>query len=95
MSKLPKFKVGQKVRFKSHKELKLIGQRWSIKIDDDFEYSTEIFTIGGIELIEYLSIDNGYYYTLNEYHKISHTDYAFSEEFFQVAYKLDDRFKGL
>ena len=94
---MSKFKVGQKVRFKSHKELKLIGKRWGIKIGDDFKYSTEVFTIMVVESVCYLSreLDNGYYYNLNEYHKISNINYAFSEEFFQPAYKLDDRFKGL
>ena len=96
-----KFKVGQKVRFKSHEELRQIGIISSIKVDSNFRYSGKIFTISDIlyNTIEAFNKVIGYYFRLEEYNDIEKSNlpngFWYHEDFFQSVYKLDDKFKGL
>lgn len=76
----PKFKVGQRVRFKSHEELKQIGRRINIQVDIDFKYTNKILVILGIN-----NLTPGY--NVNWYH------WNYHEDFFQPVYELDARFK--
>ena len=81
-----KFKVGQKVRLKSHEELRQIGTRLYIKVGTNFKHTSEVLTIGSV---------NSTTYSINEWKSFSFGDYNFHEDFFQPAYELDDKFKEL
>ena len=83
-------KVGQKVRFKSYEELKRIGERHGIKVDRDFIYSTKVFTLRESAIVF------GNSYRVKEWQQLDgRNDWSYHEDFFQPAYKLDDRFKEL
>lgn len=83
---MDKFKVGQKVRLKSHEELRRIGERLYIKVDTHFKHTSEVLTIDSVNITTY---------NINEWESFSVGDYNFHEDFFQPAYELDDKFKEL
>ena len=99
MDKLPKLKVGQKVRFKSNEELKRIGERWSVEVNTDFKYFHGVLTIKGHTSSEkerlYDRIEAGNYYEIDEWRDFSTANYWLHEDFFQPAYELDEKFKEL
>lgn len=75
-----KFKIGQKVRFKSHEELKCMGERLNIRVDWDFMYTDKVLTIKDIDILT-----PGY--------NVNGHSWNYHEDFFQPVYELDDRFK--
>ena len=85
---MSKFKVGQKVRFKSYEELRRIGTRANIRVDSHFSYSNKVFTVALVT-----PLGN---YGLDDWWLICHdTKLVFHEDFLQSAYELDEKFKEL
>ena len=86
---MSKFKVGQKVRFKSHEELKQIGIRAGIKVDRDFIYTPKVLTITAV----FKTLKGRMLFKLNESLSKKYNDGWYHKDFLVTIYELDDRFK--
>ena len=86
----PKFKVGQKVRFKSLEELIRLGLINSIRVNYSFRHSSSLLTISKVNVSSFSSPS----YQLSSYEGISEDNWWYPEAFLQPVRQLSAHLKG-